>query len=129
MFCLARGLFVGRLSLPRSVAETGRSREESDAFERVAGVRDVPILRIFLCIMSCLARGLFVGRLCLPRSVAETSQSREEGDAFERVVGVQDVPILFMYYVLFGKGVVCRAPVFATQRGRDKPVQRGKRCF
>jgi hypothetical protein len=26
-----------------------------------------------------------------------------------------------MYYVLFGKGVVCRAPVFATQRGRDRP--------
>merc|ERR1712153_251771 len=77
MFCLARVLFAGRLSLPRSVAEAG------------------------LHVLCFVWRGCCLPGACLCHA------------AWQRQA--------FMYYVLFGEGVVCRAPVFATQRGRGRP--------
>jgi hypothetical protein len=74
---LAWVLFAGRLSLPRSVAETG------------------------LHVLCFVWQGC-----CLPGAgLCHAAWQRQA----------------FMYYVLFGKGVVCRAPVFATQHGRDRP--------
>jgi hypothetical protein len=127
MFCLARGLFVGRLSLPRRVAETGRSREESDAFERVPGVQDVPILFHVLCFVW---QGGCLSGACLCHAALQRQAGLErKAMLLKGWLGCKTSLSFFMYYVLLGKGLVCRAPVFATQHGRDRTVQRGERCF